>query len=311
MLKDAPVHFPQTPMKVHQTHSLISTVPYMQAAFSPLQGTVRLQSMRIRPCSRRTIEKQQSLQPSLTGTLAHKTALGEMGTMMQPTQGPKCLLTELENLSMDMHSQWLDAFTACPIPSLVLSTTDEPQILLVNSACVTALGPDSSTLGTHSLADLIGSEQSICCAKAAESGFEFIAPDCSVQVGRAMKCSSLFIPISDVCTSGRPQCYLMLLLDSFTQPLCSGAVENVPSPGAVQGGASDPPVGWKKGLFSMGDQGGSSENYNQAVGIVSGYAEAAQRRLKGASLGMTMPPQFDVGAWIAHFEKLLTLGTAQ
>ena len=61
----------------------------------------------------------------------------------------------------------------------------------------------------------------------------------------------------------------------------------------------------------MGDQGGSDQQYNQAVGIVSGYAEALQRRLKGVSHGVAMPSQMDVGGWISHFEKLLTIVATQ
>lgn len=229
--------------------------------------------------------------------------------MLQQGQGAKCMLTELENLSMDMHSQWLDAFSACPVPSLVISTVGEPQVLVVNSACVTSLGRDASKLGSSSLADLIGSQKSLDCAKAAEAGFEFIVPDCSVQVGRAMQCSALFIPITDMCTYERPQCYLVLLIDSFAQPLCSCAVESVPDHAAVREGTAASHVGWRKGMFSKGDEGGNTEHYNQEVGIVSGFAEAAQRRLKGSSLGTVTPSQFDVGGWIGHFEKLLTLSS--
>lgn len=258
---------------------------------------------------RMPLAKQLSSKPSLAATGAPKRVLGETGM-----QGPEQLLSELGNLSMDLHSQWLDAFSACPIPSIVLSTTEDPHVLLVNSACVTTLGRDSSTLQSKTLADLIGSKQSTSCTKAAASGFEFIDSECSIQVGRAMQCSALFIPITDVCTSGPPQCYLMLLLDALAQPLCSGALGSVPSHTEVQTDASAPQIGWKTGLFSKfgGGNGDSSrDNYHQAVGIVSGFAEAAQRRLIGVSLGMSMPAQFDVGAWIAHFEKLLTQVSSQ
>lgn len=251
------------------------------------------------------------MQPTMPGTLAQQSGLVAAGSMLRQTQGPKCLLTELENLSMDMHSQWLDAFSACPIPGLVISTTNEPAVLVANLACVTALGRDACKLENCTLADLIGSEKSTDCAKAAESGFEFVAPDCPVQVGRVMLCAAIFIPISDVCTSGRPQCYLMLVLDSFARPLCSGAMESVPSHTAVKADKAAPQAGWRKGLFSMGDQGGSDQQYNQAVGIVSGYAEALQRRLKGVSHGVAMPSQMDVGGWISHFEKLLTIVATQ
>jgi hypothetical protein len=289
----------------------------LQAAFSPLQGSARMSTTRMRQTGQLSdLTEKQHLRTSAKHLPAPQTSLGGKDNpsplfddipVMHQIHGPKHMLTELGNLSMDMHCQWLDAFSSCPIPSLVLSTTsDEPGVLLANTACVTALGRDSSTLGCKTLTDLIGYDLGTSCGKAAESGFEFIAPYCSIQVGHSMSCTSLFIPISDVCACGRPQCYLMLLLDSWALGLCKSALSTVPSHTAVQEVATAAGEGWRKGTFTQGNQAADSEPYNQAVGIVRGFAEAAQCRMTGLSLGMSMPSQFDVVGWISHFENLLT-----
>jgi hypothetical protein len=79
----------------------------------------------------------------------------------------------------------------------------------------------------------------------------------------------------------------------------------------VQTGAKLSSAGWRKGIFATEKEGGNVEHSNIAEGIVSEYIEAMQRRLKGISLRAAMPSQFDVGAWIEHFEKLLTLTAVQ
>lgn len=243
----------------------------------------------------------------MTGTVAQKLMMGEKEVVLNQAEGPKRLLSEIGNLSMDMHTQWLDVFTVSPIPSLVLSMAIGSQVLLANTACVTILGRESSILCSRSLEDVIGAEHSTSCTSACSSGLAFLGPQCTVQVGNTMHCTPLFIPISDVCTPGTPQCYLVLLLDSFGQKLCETHLASLPSHLAVNERADAPPAGWRKAMFSTGEKEAHGEHYNQGVGILSGYAEAMQRRLKGMSLGVSMPSQFDVQAWISRFEKLLTV----
>jgi hypothetical protein len=224
-----------------------------------------------------------------------------------PSLEASSMLTEMENLAIDMHGQWLDVFTVCPIPAMVLSTAEQPhEVLLANMACTTTLARDASSLVGTETNEVFTLEIASRVAEATTTSLEFSVPPCQIQISRfPIACEMLLMPISDVCSSAKPQCYLALLLDEFTQGLCKAALAEVPTMESILT-SSDAKSG-RTGLYCMGDRGAAWENYSQSHALQITFDEASQRRRLGKSPAMRMPAPFDAPAWIKQFKKLLTV----
>eukprot|EP00892_Ulva_mutabilis_P010460 jgi/Ulvmu1/7787/UM004_0016.1 len=255
-------------------------------------------------------------------------ALPHAVSAMDYLQSKRCqespVISEMENLAIDTHQHWLDAFTLAPIPAVVIerdhTTADVAihEILQANSAAVMVLGRDARVLKSQNVEDIIrksGASEDLQLGCGTASGLAFRLDQCSVQtVHTEFEASVVLIPVSDVCVVGQPTCYLALILDADTAvPAAMSALPSIPSIEDVASGIDSSKA--RKGMYSSAVVGQMQpataephrEGYYQAQALQVAHAEAAQRRLDGQCPQCMLPSPYNVAAWITKFETLLTV----
>lgn len=287
----------------------------LQAVYSPLQGTQSIAAQQASNAAQ-AISAGEGLPMAMSG------AAVETGDLKRAPAST--IISEMENLAIDTHQQWLEAFVFAPVPALIVSCTGVSngdavhEILQANSSAVMVLGRDAASLKAQTLEQVITDLAALDApipGQGTGTGLAFGMEHCSVQtVHRPIQASLILIPISDVCTIGQPSCYLVLILDEQNAAqLALSVISAIPSIEEVSTGVDRTKA--RKGMFCSGPaahatqttSGSNHEGYCQADSLNVAHSEAAQRLLEGKCPQCILPPPFDVAAWITKFTTLLTV----
>lgn len=286
---------------------------HLQAVYSPLQGTQSIAGGQAN-----SILQTVSAVGELPTTASKVAAFSNVAPKAAPESA---IISEMENLAIDTHQQWLDAFVFTPIPALVVCCTaisdgDEVhQILQANSSAVMVFGRDAASLKAQNLEDIItlsGTRRAPSFRKGTGKGIMFSVTECCVQTMHQPTDSCLiFIPISDVCTVGPPSCFLVLILDTHQAvPMVASALSEIPSMEEVFNGITKGRA--RKGMFCSSQtvqsrSGTSPGDYCQAESLNVAHCEASKRLLDGKCPQCILPSPFDIATWTTKFSTLLTI----
>lgn len=229
----------------------------------------------------------------------------------------------MENLAIDTHQQWLDAFIFTPIPALIVgrlrpSVDIGHEVVEANAAAVMVFGRDAAALKAQNLEVLV--EQTDTTgpppfSHGTETGLSFRMDQCSIKtLHEVFKASLVLIPVSDVCTVGQPSCYLVLIVDEKdAAPAISSYLPGIPSIQEIACGIGSRQA--RKGMYTsmltgqakQSDSVADAGAYHQEEALRTAHSEAAQRRMDGKCPKCQMPSPYNVIAWIEKFESLLTI----
>lgn len=286
----------------------------MQATYSPLQGTKSLAAAHMASASTdggfHGAFQKLSVPETSGATIGKQTAI----------------ISEMENLAIDSHRLWLDAFVFAPTPALVVSCTVLSdggvchKILQANSSAVMVLCRDAAGLRMQSIEDLVimpsdglADSRTVGLGLGTQTGLLFKIENCRVQAAHAMIDACLvLVPISNVCSIGQPSLYLALILVDGALSSSSPVMMSIPSIEDVTNGN----IGTKtrKSMFANStiSQGGKAmidpdHKYSQTEILNIAHGEAIQRRFNGERSQDKLPLPFDSQSWVSKFVDLLTI----